>query len=103
LARIIRITALIPTFALIYFITIYLGVSAIYLVPWGKACEAISLASFFFLVCDYLFPSPNGSDGEGQSFEVIEHNFKLGGAAASGVDLNGIRVCFQNFYEHRHC
>ena len=53
-SRIIRITALIPTFALIYFINIYLGLSAVYLIPWGTAFESIALASFFFLVCDYL-------------------------------------------------
>ncbi|MCJ1340925.1 hypothetical protein MMC09_006221 [Bachmanniomyces sp. S44760] len=68
--KIIRVTALIPVFAIISFASIYLGVSAIYLVPWMSACESIALASFFLLVCNYVSPSVEGQNAYFQSMEL---------------------------------
>ncbi|MCJ1293399.1 hypothetical protein MMC34_004953 [Xylographa carneopallida] len=61
--KIIRITALIPIYAIIQFATIYLGTSAIYLLPWMNFFESIALITFVLLVCDYLSPNVKGQNG----------------------------------------
>ena len=55
-----RITAVIPCFALLAFGGIYLGESAIYLAPWLNVCESIALLNFFLLLCAYLSPRADG-------------------------------------------
>ena len=87
LSRTIRIIALIPTFALMYFITIYLGLSAVYLMPWVKVFESVALASFFFLACDYL--SPNLTAPVNQTIHL---GLKEDSAPLSSEDLKDIRV-----------
>ena len=52
---------------------IYLGTSAVYLVPWMNVCESIALVSFFLLLCDYLSMSPGGPGGV---IEAEDHNVK---------------------------
>ena len=49
-----RLTALIPTFAFLSVGNSYLGISAIYLLPWMDVCESISLMNFFLLIHAYL-------------------------------------------------
>ncbi|MCJ1400456.1 hypothetical protein MMC11_003661 [Xylographa trunciseda] len=78
--KIIRITALIPAFALISFVNIYLGTSAVYLKPWMNVCEGLALASFYFLVCDFLSPDMNDRDAQ---FENLRLN-PQGGIGAPG-------------------
>jgi len=81
--KIIRITALIPAFALISFVNIYLGTSAVYLKPWMNVCEAFALASFFFLVCDFLSPSMDDQNAQFKNFQLNAQN----GIGASGDGL----------------
>ena len=83
-----RIIALVPTFALIYFINISLGTSATYLVPWGTVCESIALASFFFLVCDYLSPTLSG---QSSSFDFLGSDQVKDSAAPP--DIRRLKVC----------
>ena len=52
-----RLTALIPTFAILSVGTVYLGTGGIYLLPWLDFFESISLVNFFFLIQSYLLDS----------------------------------------------
>ncbi|MCJ1282678.1 hypothetical protein MMC26_002003 [Xylographa opegraphella] len=61
--KIIRITALIPIYAIIQFANIYLGASAVYLLPWMNVCESIALINFVLLIGDYLSPSVKSQNG----------------------------------------
>ncbi|MCJ1250706.1 hypothetical protein MMC30_007934 [Trapelia coarctata] len=79
--KIIRITAIIPTFAIISFVNIYLGTSAVYLAPWMKVCEALSLINFFFLVFGSLFSRLDGYSnqygaGDKQASTAPDHKAK---------------------------
>ena len=66
--RIIRITAVIPCFALLAFGGIYVSVNAVYLAPWVNVCESIALVNFLLLLYAYLAPRP---DDRGPSFEAV--------------------------------
>lgn len=72
-ARILRLTVLIPTFVNISFVNIYFGTSAVYFPPWMEVCEALALVSFFFLVCNQL---SSRLDPQNDRFEVTKayHN-----------------------------
>ncbi|MCJ1380884.1 hypothetical protein MMC17_003993 [Xylographa soralifera] len=77
--KIIRITALIPIYAIIQFANIYLGASAIYLLPWMNVCESIALITFVLLICDYLSPSVKSQGGY---LDVYEPHSRNGGDAS---------------------
>jgi hypothetical protein len=60
--KIIRIIALIPVFALVYFLAGAFLDSAIYLQPWADFNESITLASYFLLLVQFLAPVPENRD-----------------------------------------
>ena len=56
--RILRIIALVPTFALFYLLAGAIPSAAIYLQPWAMAYEAVALVSYFLLIVTYAVPDP---------------------------------------------
>lgn len=52
--RIMRIIFMVPIFSLISFLSVAFYDSAIYIKPVEDVYEAIALASFFLLLCEYI-------------------------------------------------
>ncbi|CAD6591395.1 MAG: hypothetical protein ASARMPRED_005372 [Alectoria sarmentosa] len=61
--QILRIVALVPTFALVYFLAGFVPSAAVYLQPWADAYEAVALTSYFLLLVTYTAPDPQRRDG----------------------------------------
>ncbi|MCJ1398275.1 hypothetical protein MMC11_001472 [Xylographa trunciseda] len=81
--KIIRITALIPIFAIIQFANIYLGTSAIYLLPWMNVFESMALITFLLLICVYLSPNVKSQSG----YYTVHGQKFTGGGDTSGEAL----------------
>ena len=61
--RILRIIALVPVYALVFFLAGSVPSAAIYLEPWADAYEAVALTSYFLLLVTYVVPDPRKRDG----------------------------------------
>lgn len=61
--QILRIVALVPTFALVFFLAGFIPSAAIYLQPWADAYEAVALTSYFLLLVVYTVPDPRLREG----------------------------------------
>lgn len=57
-----RISLLIPTYAVISFLSIYFPAARVYLVPWLDVIQSHAVASFFLLLCEYVSPSHEQRD-----------------------------------------
>lgn len=58
-----RISLLVPFYALFCFLSICFPAANVYLDPWMEVFQANSLCAFFLLMCDYISPkSEKGSD-----------------------------------------
>ena len=60
--RILRILALAPIFALVFFLAGSVPSAAIYVQPWADAYESVALASYFILLVTYTEPNPQLRD-----------------------------------------
>ena len=69
--RIFRITAIVPAFALVYFLAGAFLSAANYLEPWAAFYESIALASYFQLLVTFLEPIPERRD---TYFDRLEHS-----------------------------
>ena len=58
MARILRIIALVPVYAVLCFLAASFPHAATYLEPWTDAYESVALASFFLLIVTYITPVP---------------------------------------------
>lgn len=63
LIRILRIIAMVPTFAVVYLLAGSIPSTAIYLQPWADTYEAVALISYFYLLLTYTVPDPQLRDG----------------------------------------
>lgn len=63
LVRILRIIAMVPTFAVVYLLAGSIPSAAIYLQPWADMYEAVALTSYFLLLLAFIVPDPQLRDG----------------------------------------
>ena len=68
--RILRIIALIPIFALVFFLAGSVPSSAVYILAWADAYESVALTSYFLLLITYVVPNPQQQDGY---FDRLQH------------------------------
>ena len=55
--RILKISLVIPFYAVFSFLSVVFPAAQVYISPWLDFIQAISLGSFFLLLCEYVSPS----------------------------------------------
>lgn len=60
--RILRISLIIPSWAIISFLSIAFPAAEVYLHPWLEFVQAICLGTFFLLLCEFVSPSAQHRD-----------------------------------------
>ena len=80
-AKIIRIIHIIPTYSLISWFCIFFPQSYYYLAPWLDLVQAICLATFFLLLCEFI---SSNEDQRSLFFAAIDIKSKRNKKAASG-------------------
>ena len=66
----LRIIALVPVFALVFFLAGSVPSSAVYIQAWADAYESVALTSYFLLLVTYVVPDPQQRDGY---FDRLQH------------------------------
>ena len=56
MGRILRISFLVPCYAIVSFLNICFPVAQAYLEPWTDVAQSFALGSFFLLICEFLGP-----------------------------------------------
>jgi len=81
---IIRISFVIPVFAIIGVLCAAFNSSAVYIKPWMDVYESIALVSFFFLLSEYAFPGQQGRGGLFMNLENVDNQRSMipGGSLA---------------------
>jgi hypothetical protein len=83
--RILKISALIPIYSIISWITIAAPNSYIYLDPWLDFFQSIALGSFFLLLCEFVSPSAQHRDVFFAALEVPKSR-RGGGKQVDGLE-----------------
>ena len=86
--RILRIIFFIPFSSAIAFGCLLLGENAVYLEPWMNVYEAVALASYFMLACNYV----SANTGSGISFHAT-FKHQDGSIAKSNWLIVSAEVC----------
>jgi len=84
-----RISLLIPFYAIISFICICFPADAVYIEVWLELVQAICLGTFFLLLCEFVSPSPTHRDVFMAA--LVVHDKKA--PAGRGDGLGWFRVC----------
>jgi hypothetical protein len=58
----LRISIIIPFYAVVCFLSVIFPHAAVYLAPWLEFVQSISLGSFFLLLCEFVSPSEQQRD-----------------------------------------
>ncbi|KAK5565439.1 hypothetical protein LTR43_009024 [Exophiala xenobiotica] len=83
--KILKISALIPIYSIISWITIAAPNSYIYLDPWLDFFQSIALGSFFLLLCEFVSPSAQHRDVFFAALEVPKSR-RGGGKQVDGLE-----------------
>ncbi len=57
LPRILKISVVVPFYAIFNFLSVVFPAAQVYLLPWLDFIQAIALGSFFLLLCEFVSPS----------------------------------------------
>ncbi|KAM0799395.1 organic solute transporter Ostalpha-domain-containing protein [Usnea florida] len=68
--QMLRIIALVPIFAIVFFLAGSVPSSAVYIQAWADVYESVALASYFLLLVTYVVPDPQQRD---EHFDRLQH------------------------------
>ena len=88
-----RICLLIPFYGILSFLQVYFPTANVYIAPWLDFVQAIALASFFLLLCEFVSPSREQRDVFFAAMEVPARRDKTRKVNGLGVFRVGFPNC----------
>lgn len=65
-----RVVALVPLYCIVSLLCICFPTAAVYIIPILDLLQALCLASYFMLLCEYLSPHNDGRDAFFRAIEI---------------------------------
>ncbi|KAM3434357.1 hypothetical protein NHJ13734_006047 [Beauveria thailandica] len=93
--KVMRVIALVPLYAIVNLLCICFPQAQVYLDPILELIQALCLASYFMLLCEYISPHNEGRDGFFSQIEIKDKKAE-GGLVQDGVKWFAQR-CFMIF------
>ncbi|OAA53124.1 hypothetical protein ISF_08965 [Cordyceps fumosorosea ARSEF 2679] len=82
--KVMRVISLVPLYAIVNFLCICFPQAQVYLDPILELIQALCLASYFMLLCEYISPHNEGRDGFFSQIEIKDKKAE-GGVVQDGV------------------
>lgn len=86
-----RVISLVPLYAIVNLLCVCFPQAQVYLDPILELIQALCLASYFMLLCEYISPHNEGRDGFFSQIQ-IEDKKAEGGVVQDGVKWFSVRI-----------
>lgn len=89
-----RVISLVPLYAIVNLLCICFPQAQVYLDPILELIQALCLASYFMLLCEYISPHDEGRDGFFSQIEIKDKKAE-GGVVQDGVKWFAVSYCLE--------